>query len=150
MTFNIWIFLHQTSPPLVCPLANLLSIKTKADLVKGFRAEGVLTKYNKVMVLTDEELGASLENKMSSSPTPRKLWIKLEWWMIVYCSASLACMKVKMCVLWETLKLVLKELIPMHLLSISSALSPCLSASTFTTMYFPTEGQRLCAGVLYS
>ena len=62
----------------MCPLANLLSIKTKADLVKGFRAEGVPTKYNKVMVLTDEELGASLENKMSSSPTPRKLWIKLE------------------------------------------------------------------------
>ena len=53
-------------------------VKTEADLVKGFSAEGVLTKYNKVMVLTDEELGASLENKMSSSPTPTKLWIKLE------------------------------------------------------------------------
>ena len=36
-------------------------VKTEADLMKGFRAEEVLTKTNKVMVLTDEELGASLE-----------------------------------------------------------------------------------------
>ena len=36
-------------------------VKTKADLVKRFRAEGVLTKSNKVMLPTDEELGASLE-----------------------------------------------------------------------------------------
>ena len=34
--------------------------KTEADLMKGFRAEWVLTKSNKVMVLT-EELGASPE-----------------------------------------------------------------------------------------
>ena len=43
-------------------------VKTEADLVKGFSAEGVLTKYNKAMVLTDEELGTStsLENKKTT------------------------------------------------------------------------------------
>ena len=34
--------------------------------MKGFRAEGFLTKSNKVMVLTDEELNASLENKKTT------------------------------------------------------------------------------------
>ena len=52
-------------PPLKCT-SFILSpsepvVKTEADLVKGFRAEGVLTKSNKVMVLTDEDLSASLE-----------------------------------------------------------------------------------------
>ena len=42
-------------------------VKTKADLVKGSRAEGVLTESNKVMVLTDEELGASLECGLKKS-----------------------------------------------------------------------------------
>ena len=43
-------------------------VKTEADLVKGFSAEGVLIKYNKAMVLTDEELGTStsLENKKTT------------------------------------------------------------------------------------
>ena len=35
--------------------------KTNTDLVKVFRVEGVLTKSKKVMMLTDEELSASLE-----------------------------------------------------------------------------------------
>ena len=52
-------------PPLKCTSFMLSPsepvVKTEADLVKGFRAEGVLTKSNKAMTLTDEELGASLE-----------------------------------------------------------------------------------------
>ena len=43
-------------------------VKTEADLVKGFSAEGAFTNYNKAMVLTDEELGTStsLENKKTT------------------------------------------------------------------------------------
>ena len=57
-------------PPLKCTSFMLSPsepvVKTEADLVKGFRAEGVLAKTNKVMVLTNEELGASLENKKTT------------------------------------------------------------------------------------
>ena len=42
-------------------------VKTKADPVKEFRAGGVLTKSAKVMMLTDEELGASLENGLKKT-----------------------------------------------------------------------------------
>ena len=36
-------------------------VKTKDDLVKGFKAEVIHTNSNKVMILTDEELGTSLD-----------------------------------------------------------------------------------------
>ena len=42
-------------------------VKAKADLAKGFTAEGVLTKSNTVMMLTDEELGASLEYELKKT-----------------------------------------------------------------------------------
>ena len=35
--------------------------KTSTELVKVFRAEGVLTKSKKMLMLTDEELSSSLE-----------------------------------------------------------------------------------------
>ena len=50
-------------------------VKTKADLVKGFRAEGILTESKKVMMLTDEKLGARLENglKKTTEEVPKEV-----------------------------------------------------------------------------
>ena len=53
----------NTSPPYITSFTLFPGesvVKTEADLVKGFTAEGVLTKSIEVMMLSEEEVGGSL------------------------------------------------------------------------------------------
>ena len=71
---------------------------------------------------------------------------------MVYCSARLGCMKVKMFAQWEGDLEIGVQGVNLDALVIDklSPIAVCVSASTFTTMYFPTEEQRLCTHFHYS